>query len=305
VTHGILLVDKPAGISSHAVVMRARRALGTRRIGHAGTLDPMATGVLVLAVGEGCKVLRYLVLDDKRYQATIQLGAETDTLDADGTVTETREVPPNLSLDCARAAARAFVGEIVQRVPEVSALKQDGMALYARVRRGETVNALSRRVQVHAIDVRAVREAVIELSVHSGKGFYVRALARDLARALGTVGHLTALMRVQSGHFVLEQAVAFGQVTAAAGGDDEARQALARAVLPIREALAFAPALELDDTGLEHARHGRPIPLGHVASGATLEADAEPVLLCDPVGRPVAIARRVQSALHVVRGLAP
>ena len=302
-THGLLLVDKPGGISSHAVVARTRRALDTRRIGHAGTLDPMATGLLVLAVGEGCKVLRYLVLDDKRYDATIQLGAETDTLDADGVVVATCAIAALLEHARVEAAARAFVGETVQRAPAVSAIKQGGVALHARVRRGETVEAPDRRVLVHSIAIRAVRPEAIELSVHSGKGFYVRALARDLARSLDTLGHLTALRRVQSGRFGIEQAVSFDVIVAAAAGAPDARSALERAVVPIREALAFAPALGLDDEGLEHARQGRPIPLAHVASGITPEAGAEPVLLCDAAGQPVAVARRLDAALQVVRGL--
>jgi tRNA pseudouridine55 synthase len=303
VTHGILLVDKPGGISSHGVVAVARRALDTRRIGHAGTLDPMATGVLVLAVGEGCKVLRYLVLDDKRYDAAIQLGTETDTLDADGVVTATCAIPAPLDAARVDEAARAFVGEIVQRAPVVSAIKRGGVALHARVRRGETVEAPERRVLVHSIEIRAIRPAAIELSVHSGKGFYVRALARDLARSLGTLGHLSALRRVQSGRFGIDQSVSFDLLVAAAGGAADAHVALTRAVVPIREALAFAPALGLDDEGIEHARQGRPIPLSHVASGVTPDPGAEPVLLCDCTGRPVAVARRLESALHVVRGL--
>jgi tRNA pseudouridine55 synthase len=303
VKSGILLVDKPSGMSSHAVVSRARRALDTRRIGHAGTLDPMATGVLVLAVGEGCKVVRYLVLDDKRYDATIQLGVETDTLDADGAVTATCAVPAPLELERVRAAALAFIGEIAQRAPDVSAIKQGGVALHARVRRGETVQAPERRVVVRSLVIDAVRPTAIDLSVHSGKGFYVRALARDLAHALGTVGHLTALRRVQSGCFGIERTVRFEQVAAAASGDGHAREVLEGALVPIRDALALAPALALDDAGLEHARHGRSIPLAHVASGVTPEEGAEPVLLCDPAGQPIAVARRVEDALHVVRGL--
>jgi tRNA pseudouridine55 synthase len=304
VKHGLLLVDKPGGLSSHAVVSRARRALDTRRIGHAGTLDPMATGVLVLAVGEGCKVLRYLVLDDKRYEATIQLGAETDTLDADGVVVATCAVPAPLPRSRVEEAARAFVGATVQHAPVVSAIKRGGVALHARVRRGETVEAPARAVLVHSIEIRAVRPDAIVLSVHSGKGFYVRALARDLARSLGTLGHLTALRRVQSGRFALADSVSFDLLAAAAGGDPDARTALERAVMPIREALAFAPALGLDDEGLEHARQGRPIPLAHVASGVTPETGAEPVLLCDCAGQPVAVARRLDTTLQVVRGLA-
>jgi tRNA pseudouridine55 synthase len=305
VTHGVLLVDKPVGMSSHAVVARVRRALGTRRAGHAGTLDPMATGVLVLALGEACKVLRYLVLDDKRYDATIRLGVATDTLDADGTVTATAALPAALDASRVQTALCGFRGEIVQRAPEISAIKQAGVALHARVRRGEAVTPPERRMTVHALELRAVRPDEIDLTVHSGKGFYVRALARDLAAALGTVGHLTALRRTQSGRFAVSDAVPFEQVTAAASGDAQARAALERAVVPIRDALSAVPVIALDPAGAEHARHGRRIALDHVVSGQLPQANAEPLLLCSPEGCLLAIAREEGGALQVVRGLSP
>lgn len=300
--HGVLLCDKPQGLSSHDVVSRARRALATRRIGHAGTLDPMATGVLVLAIGEATKVLRYLVLDDKRYEATLRLGTETDTLDAEGKVVGACQVPA-LALAQVQSAASAFVGDIVQRAPDVSAIKQGGVALHARVRRGESVQAPERDVRVYAIEIRAVRAAEIDLSVHSGKGFYVRALARDLSRALGTCGHLSALRRLQSGQFSVAQAIAFERVQAAAQGDLDSKLAVERAIVPVREALAFAPALELDAPGLAHAAHGRAIPVSHVVSGELPSGDTEPVMLCDATGVPVAVARIRGAQLEVVRGL--
>jgi tRNA pseudouridine55 synthase len=298
----VLLCDKPRGMSSHAVVSRARRALATRHVGHAGTLDPMATGVLLLAAGEACKVLRYLVLDDKRYEATVRLGVETDSLDADGRVTVESEVPA-LTIDAVRAAARALENEIEQRAPAISAIKQGGVALYARARRGEVVEPPARLVTAYAIDVWALRGAEVDLHVHSGKGFYVRALARDLARALGTVGHLTALRRVESGCFGLERAVPFSLLEAAAEGDPDSRRALVQAMLSIREVLGSAPAVELDAAGLDHAVHGRRIALSHVVAGTLPEHQVEPVLLCDARGRPHAIGRREDSEFRVVRGL--
>jgi tRNA pseudouridine55 synthase len=215
-----------------------------------------------------------------------------------------RSAVPALTLAAVQAAARAFVGEIMQRAPEVSAIKQGGVALHKRVRRGEAVQAPERRVHVHDLEIRALHDgSEIELAVHSGKGFYVRALARDLARALGTCGHLTALRRTQSGQFTLEHAVAFEQVQSAASGDAASREALARAVLPIRTALAHAPALVLDAAGLAHAAHGRAIAFTHVLSGAVPSTDTEPLLLCDSSGTPVALARSHDQQLHVVRGL--
>jgi tRNA pseudouridine55 synthase len=139
--------------------------------------------------------------------------------------------------------------------------------------------------------------------VHSGKGFYVRALARDLARALGTVGHLSALRRVQSGRFTLDGAVAFAQLNAAASGDDAARDALQAALLPIRAALAPVPTLELDPAGVLDVRHGRAIAVGSVVAGVVPPAGTEPVLLCAAGGDPIAVARQGEGVLHVVRGL--
>jgi tRNA pseudouridine55 synthase len=304
VNHGIVVCDKPSGRSSHDVVAVARKAFNTRRVGHAGTLDPMASGALVLAIGEGLKILRYLTLDDKRYEARIALGSETDTLDAEGRVTATAPVPHDITLARARETARAFVGVIEQRPPAVSALKQDGVAMYKRVRRGEVVEPAARSVQVHELVVDAAGGGGIALRVHCGKGCYVRSLARDLALALGTCGHLAALRRTHSGRFAVEESVAFAALAAAAGGDEGARAALSAAVIPIEAALASAPRAELDAAGEAHAQHGRVVPLSCVTSGgAALHAGVEPVLLCGAGGAPIALGRVADDGLRVVRGL--
>jgi tRNA pseudouridine55 synthase len=305
VTDGILLVDKPAARSSHDIVAVVRRALGTRKVGHAGTLDPMATGLLVCAVGEGLKVLRYLALDAKRYDAVVRLGTETDTLDAEGRVVQSAPVPPDLTLEQVQQVARSFEGTILQRVPAISALKRDGQPLYVRARRGESVEPPERVAQVYALEIDAVREGEIALRVHCGKGFYVRALARDLSRALGTVGHLAALRRTQCGHFDLANAVALPVALAAASGDEAARRELAQAVLPIEQALAGAPRFVLDAAGTEHARQGRPIAVEHVVGGGAPPADAElePVLLCSEQGELLALASCAHATFRVVRGL--
>jgi tRNA pseudouridine55 synthase len=305
VSHGVLLCDKAAGRSSHGIVALLRKALQTRDVGHAGTLDPMATGVLVLAVGEGLKVLRYLVFDDKVYEGTVRLGTETHTHDAEGKVVATAAVPDGLSLDDVNEVCRRFIGQITQRAPTVSALKQGGVALFERVRRGEIVEAPERSVFVESITVLAVRAAEIDLRVHCGKGFYVRALARDLGIALGTLGHLSALRRVRSGGFTLDGSVTTELLVAAASGDVACRQELASKVWPIGRALGDVLRLSLDDVGVGHVRQGRPVPSAHVVGGAMPNADAEiePVLLCDAGGTPVALARCSGAVLHVVRGL--
>jgi tRNA pseudouridine55 synthase len=310
VTHGILLCDKPAGRSSHGVVAIARKAFGTRRVGHAGTLDPMATGLLVLALGEGLKVLRYLTLDDKRYLATLRLGTETDSLDAEGRVTASAPVPEHLSLEQVRLACARFRGQIAQQPPSISAIKQDGVALYKRVRRGEQVQTPERSVVVHSLEVVGLRASEIDLSIHCGKGFYVRSLARDLARTLGTVGHLTALRRTHSGLFDVADATSVADCLLQATTDGSLRPALIGRLLPIERALPAVPCWVLDGSGVEHVRQGRSIGLSHVTGGDAAQRagelsaqPVEPVLLSDQHGRLIAVARCAQGVLRVVRGL--
>ena len=199
---GLLVVDKPAGWTSHDVVARVRRLAGTRRVGHAGTLDPMATGVLVLGIEKATRLLGHLTLHDKRYDATVAFGATTTTDDAEGEVVATAPVD-GLTEAAVREAAAAFAGEIEQVPPGVSAISVDGVRSYARVRRGETVTLPARRVTVHAFEVLAVRGAEADVRVHCSSGTYVRALARDLGAALGVGGHLTALRRTASGPYAL------------------------------------------------------------------------------------------------------
>lgn len=242
----MLVVDKPRGMTSHDVVARARRALRTRAVGHAGTLDPMATGVLVIAVGEATKLVPSLTADDKAYDATIQLGVATDSLDADGSETARAEVP-TLSLAEVQAAADGFLGPHRQRAPAVSAIKVDGERLHAKARRGEVFEAPVRDVVLHAVDVRSVADARVELSLRCAKGFYVRSFGRDLAEALGTVGHLTALRRTSSGRFDLSTACQVEELDAAR-------------LLPLADAAQrVLPGLDLDEDQCRDVRCGRRI----------------------------------------------
>jgi len=256
-TDGVVVVDKPAGLTSHDVVARMRRLAGTRRVGHAGTLDPMATGVLVVGIGRATRLLGHLSGTDKTYEATIRLGASTSTDDAEG---ELLTQAPAGDLDPARvrAAVARLVGPIDQVPSSVSAVKVDGERAYARVRRGEQVALAPRRVHVHAFDVLATAavgdHTDLEVRVVCSSGTYVRALARDLGTALDVGGHLTRLRRTAVGPFSLAEARSLEQLaerfevldlTAAATaafpvlalGDDQARQvrhgaALAGVVLP-------------------------------------------------------------------------
>ena len=291
--NGILVVDKPAGCTSHDVVQRVRKALRQRSVGHAGTLDPLATGVLVVAVGEGTKLVSHLQSDDKRYQVTIALGAETDSHDADGEVTETADVPP-LDARTVEQALQPFIGRHPQEAPKLSAIKVGGTPLHRRMRRGEDVEAPVREVDLYEATVDEVSQDALRLSLHCGKGFYVRSLARDLARALGTLGYVKVLRRTASGAFSIENGLYGDQMTA---------EAIAERLIPLKEACAALTRVDLTDDGVVHARHGRPIGPDVVLGDAWREASPEESLaLFAPDGEPVALGRRVDGGIRVVRG---
>lgn len=207
--HGVLLVDKPGGMTSFDVVAVARRAFGTRRVGHAGTLDPMATGVLVVLLGEATKLSSVLTTDKKTYEATIQFGSTTATLDKDGPIT--RKVPlvgplTEARLTAALAVERARRDQIP---PQVSAIKVGGVRSYAQARRGIEVDLVPRLVQVHELDLLGFNEDSAQVRLTVSKGYYVRSLARDLGEHLGTVAHLTQLRRTSSGPFHVSQTIPF------------------------------------------------------------------------------------------------
>ena len=300
-SHGVLVVDKARASTSHDVVAVARGALRTRAIGHTGTLDPMATGVLVLVVGEATKLVSSLGALQKRYRATIKLGVSTTTLDAEGEPDGTAPVPP-LTLDDARAAAARFLGEHDQAAPLVSAIKRDGRALYKRARSGEAVEAPVRRVRLDAVEILTLRGDEIELDVRCGSGFYVRAFARDLCAALGTLGHLCSLRRTQNGMFGLDQAVAFD--TLLAGRSDEAARERVRAhLVPLGAICRKLPHLELDAVGAEHARQGRVIPREHVLVPRDPDLDARGTRIAfDEAGQLLALVEPSVTHLRVVRG---
>ena len=206
---GLIVVDKPQGITSHGVVSRMRRICGTRKIGHGGTLDPMATGVLIIAVGKATKLLTYVSGLDKSYAATIRLGQATVTDDAEGDVTASADA--SAVADAAiRDGLAAMTGEIDQVPSAVSAVKVDGQRAYKRVRDGETVELKARRVTIAAIEVKAIRRegefVDVDVDVSCSSGTYIRAIARDLGNALGVGGHLTALRRTRIGGFGIDVA---------------------------------------------------------------------------------------------------
>ena len=202
---GLLVVDKPAGWTSHDVVGRCRRLAGTRKVGHAGTLDPMATGVLVLGVGRATRLLGHLALTDKAYDATVRLGATTVTDDAEGEVVTTQDASA-VTDEAVLAGMAALTGALSQVPSSVSAVKVDGVRSYARVRAGEQVELAARSVVVSRFALLERRGDDLDVAVECTSGTYVRALARDLGAALGVGGHLTALRRTRVGPFDLSQA---------------------------------------------------------------------------------------------------
>lgn len=264
---GLLVVDKAAGWTSHDVVARCRRLLGTRRVGHAGTLDPMATGVLVLGVGRGTKLLTYVVGADKDYAATVVLGASTVTDDAEGEVVQRADpaAVAALTRDRLDGAVAALTGAIEQVPSAVSAIKVDGQRSYARVRAGQDVALAARPVTVSALDVLAVRPGPdrweVDVATTVSSGTYVRALARDIGVALGVGGHLSALRRTRVGAFGLGGARTLDDLGA---GVDVSRGAVsdtgrARAALvPLASAAStLFPTWTAEQEQVRRLRHGQ------------------------------------------------
>jgi tRNA pseudouridine55 synthase len=269
VESGLVVVDKSGGMTSHDVVSRVRRLAGTRKVGHAGTLDPMATGVLVLGVNRATRLLGHLMLTEKGYDATIRLGVATTTDDAEGEVTA-RVSTDGLEEAVVRAAAAEFVGELQQVPTAVSAIKVDGKRAYQRVRDGEQVELKARAVTVHELTVHAVRVSTgsttvdVDISVRCSSGTYIRAIARDLGERLGTGGHLTALRRTAVGPYTLDAARTLEQL------EEQ------WTVLPIADAARQAfPTRDLDEEQATDVGFGRKLQLdlGHVGPVALFAPD--------------------------------
>lgn len=206
---GLLLVDKPAGVTSHDVVDVARRAYGERSIGHLGTLDPFATGLLVLLLGRSTRLATFIDNEPKVYDARIQFGAETDTDDLTGTVTRSAELPTRARV---LEGIATLTGEIAQTPPSYSAKKVDGTPAYRSARAGEEVTLAPVNVHVHRWDVRSITDATLDATIECGGGTYIRALARDLGRLTGSAAHLAALRRTKSGEFDVRDAAPMEQL---------------------------------------------------------------------------------------------
>jgi tRNA pseudouridine55 synthase len=249
---GILIIDKPSGLTSHAVVQRVRRATKTRQAGHAGTLDPMATGVLVVCLGQATRVSEYLLGHDKTYRATIRLGVETNTYDADGEVVATNEVKVDRA--GVERALTQFAGEIQQVPPMYSALKREGQKLYELARQGIEIERAARSVIVYSIELRGYQAPDVVIDVRCSAGTYIRSIAHDLGAALGTGGHLIDLRRTAAGPFTIEQAVSVESFEAAAREDR-----WPPLLHPIDEALSDWPLAVIGEPDRLRALNGAPI----------------------------------------------
>lgn len=226
---GVLLVDKPTGMTSHDVVYRLRRKFQIQRIGHAGTLDPMATGVLVMLVGKATKISQYLISQDKVYEGELTLGITTNSQDAEGEVMETRPVPPLTEADV-RAAMKGFLGDQYQQPPMFSAVKIGGVPLYKLARQGEEVEREPRFIRVTEFELLSLALPKLTFRLACTKGTYVRTISHDLGQKLGCGGHLSALRRTASGRFTIAQCVPLGEIEAMPLADLEKR------LIPLLEA---------------------------------------------------------------------
>ena len=268
-TDGVLLVDKPSGVTSHDVVAIARRVVRTRRIGHTGTLDPFATGLLVLLLGRGTRLIQYVQGEPKVYDATIRFGAETTTDDLTGEVTREAELPSSEAVD---RAIISLTGAISQRPPDYSAKKVAGRRAYTAARAGAPLELAPVEVTVHEWQVSRRSASEIDVTITCGSGTYIRALARDLGREVGSAAHLTALRRTRSGVFDVANATTIEEL-----------ERDGPSLLPLRSAIPQLPAQTLSSEESQRVRHGSTI---------TAQDTAEVIALLGADGDLVAIAHR-------------
>lgn len=276
---GVLNINKPSGWTSHDVVQKVRGILKERRVGHTGTLDPLATGVLVLCVGKATRIAQYLEAQQKEYRAVMKLGVMTDTLDADGRVLETRNyVPP--SREEILSVMRSFTGTIMQQPPVYSALKVAGVPSYKLARQGKQVELKPRPVTIGSLELTSYEDPFAGFTVSCSKGLYVRSLCADIGTALGTGAHLVSLARTRSGRFTLDEAVAIDRLGAlAAEGNVD------KALVTLDSALADFPLVEVGASEAQMVSHGNQISWGEAAEEGRL------VRVHHPGGSLLAVAR--------------
>ena len=289
--HGWIILDKPVGLGSTQAVGAVKRLLREAgepktKVGHGGTLDPLASGILPIALGEATKLAGRMLDASKAYDFTIRFGEETDTLDAEGQVIERSDVMP--SLEAIEAVLLRFTGEIEQVPPVFSALKIEGKAAYARARAGEQLEMKSRRVTVQSLALISAGPDRATLSATVSKGTYIRSLARDIARALRTVGHVTMLRRLRAGPFGLESAISLDFLESAAKA-----RSLTRAVLPLIAALDDIPALPVTPEQARLLQHGQMLFGISAPPGLVLATNGDV---------PIALAQSDGATIKVVRG---
>lgn len=263
---GILSVDKPAGMTSHDVVAALRHIGGQRRVGHAGTLDPLATGLLLLCLGQATRVAEYLMAGRKLYRAAIRLGETTDTYDSEGRLTASAPVG-DLSREQIEEALAGFIGQVEQTPPVYSAIKEGGTPLYKLARQGREVSVAPRLVEIEAIELTGWERPDLSLLVRCGPGTYIRSLAHDLGQRLGPGGHLTALRRLASGRWRVEEALSLEQIAEAF--QKGAGPGLLR---PLDEALSGFAAVALDDERALLVRRGGSVRLSAPEGSRLLRA---------------------------------
>lgn len=258
VVSGVLVVDKPVGLTSHDVVQIIRRGTGIRRAGHTGTLDPRASGVLVVLIGPAVRLSEYVSASDKRYQATIRLGASSDTYDAEGRVTANENaasVLATLDEEKFEQILQQFVGEFEQAPPAYSAIKVDGKKAYERAREGEEVELEPRKINVYSLDLLEWAPPEVVIDVFCSSGTYVRSLAHELGEALNVGAHLVGLRRTKSGRFTLRDAISLRRLRESFDAGDWYQY-----LIPAAEALADWPMVELSAEEVERMRHGHRVP---------------------------------------------
>ncbi|AMK17521.1 MULTISPECIES: tRNA pseudouridine(55) synthase TruB [Sphingobium] len=293
--HGWIILDKPHGLGSTQAVSAVKRALrqsgaGKWKVGHGGTLDPLATGVLPIAVGEATKLAGRMLDSDKIYDFTIRFGAQTDTLDLEGAVIAESDVRPTMA--ALEAVLPTFTGAIEQAPPAYSAILIDGQRAYDLARAGQEVEMKTRSVTIHSLRVPASSREPVEaleevaLTAHVSKGTYIRSLARDIALALGTVGHVTMLRRVKAGPFTLESAISLDKLDDAARGGG-----IAQCMLPLTAGLDDIPALAVSPDDALALRQGK-VLVGKPHTGLMLAMDGQtPVALVEASGPEIRVVR--------------
>lgn len=256
--NGVIIIDKPPGKTSFAVVENIKKILGARKVGHAGTLDPLATGVLPVCINEATKLAQFFLMDSKEYRATMLLGIETDTLDIDGKITARKE--PRVTKSDIENTLNSFVGEIEQKPPRYSAIKFKGKPLYEWARRGSAVDPLPRTVDIHQIILENVELPYVTFFVSCSKGTYIRSLCSEIGERLGCGACLSALRRIRSGYFVEESAISFENIN-----HQKAEEMLLKNLIPMVDAVSCFPTIDVDQRLADRLRNGYQPLVGDMA----------------------------------------